>query len=602
MERRLMTGPRDYAYLLDTLSQGQWQRIGTKRRSGVATALFSIHSAQSVGIGDFYDLRLLADWCRKTGMSIIQLLPLNDVGFNFRPYDAQSTFALDPMYLSLNGLLGVVMDPFRPEIHKIKKDFPLGQKRIDYRIKTAKLRLLWKIFDSGTSEQSPSFDRFMETNRFWLEDYALFKVIKEKNNEMAWEGWSEDLKHRREETLCSFRETYSEYILFQKWLQWQLHEQLKSAKKYALEQGVFLMGDLPFLVSRDSADVWAHQDYFKLGFAAGAPPDMLYSLGQRWGMPPYDWENISRHHYDYVIEKVKYAQNFYDLYRIDHVVGIFRVWTVPLSEPLEHAGFNGAFDPKEESLWEEHGRAILSMMIDNSSMLACAEDLGVVPACSNKVLEQLGIPGIDIQRWMREWGKSYDFKDPGMYRKNSLATLGTHDMSGLSAWWNFEAGTIDEELFKRKCRQNNIPHETVIEELFDMEKSHHGRLRWKRNVSVTQAAGFMDLYKSSYDEKEKFLAFLGISEEAVEAYPPSFVKKALEKVSESASIFSVQLMHEWLSLDSLFEGDPWEFRINFPGTLSDKNWTLSLPLPLEDMLELPVNEVIKEINEKSERI
>jgi 4-alpha-glucanotransferase len=593
--------PRDYAPLLDTLSRAQWQRIGLRRRSGVACALFSLYSSQSVGIGDFSDLRLLTDWCRKTRMSIIQLLPLNDVGFNFRPYDAQSTFALDPMYLSLDGLLAVDPSPFKPQIQKIREEFPLGQKRVDYRVKTAKLGLLWKIFNSRTNPQDPSFDRFMETNKFWLEDYALFKIIKETHYERTWEGWSEDLKHRKEETLCSFGETYALNILFQKWLQWQLCEQLKSAKQYALGQGVCLMGDLPFLVSRDSADVWAHQDYFKLGFAAGAPPDMLYSLGQRWGMPPYNWENISRHRYDYVIEKIKYAQNFYDLYRIDHVVGIFRVWTIPLSEPLEHAGLNGTFDPKEEDLWEEHGRSILSVMIKNSSMLACAEDLGVVPACSNKVLEQLGVPGIDIQRWMREWGKSYDFKDPDAYRKNSLATLATHDMSGLSAWWEFEAGTVDEELLKRKCREKNIAYETVVKDLFDKERSHYGRLRWKKDISLTQAEDFADLYKDSFDEKEKFLAFLGSSAKTEEAYAPSFVKKALERAGESASIFSVQLIHDWLSLDGLAEGPLWESRINFPGTLSDKNWTLMLPLPLEDMLELPVNDVIRGINEKSER-
>lgn len=609
-----MTQNYDYSRFLQTLSREQWNRIGTKRRSGVVAPLFAVYSSESVGIGDFSDIKLLVDWCNKTGMSIVELLPMNDVGFNFRPYDAQSTFALDPMYLCFEGLIGVDLKPFKGDIKKIKKDFPLGQKRVDYGIKAAKLHLLWKIFDSGSIESSPSFENFVSGNNFWLQDYALFKVIKEKNNEMTWEGWSEDLKTKKEETICVFKTTYAQNLLFHKWMQWQLFQQFKSAKSYANEHGVILLGDLPFLVSRDSADVWAHQDHFKLMLAAGAPPDMLYSKGQRWGMPPYNWENIKRNNFDYIVEKLKYAQNFYDMYRIDHVVGIFRVWTIGLSEPLENGGLNGSFDPKEENVWEEHGRSLLSIMLKNSSMLACAEDLGVVPACSYRVLEELGIPGIDIQRWMRDWGKTFDFKKPDEYRKNSLATIATHDMSSLCAWWNFEAGTVDEELFKRKCTEKNVSFENVKTALFDLRASQHGRLRWKNNISDQgvlasrigldehAAKDIVDLYKGSFGEKEKFAKFLRLDQAGNEAYPPMLVAKALQKITESASIFSVQLIHDWLSLDSLFDFDPWELRINFPGTLSEKNWTLILPISLEDMLELPVNEVIKKINHDSGRI
>ena len=604
----------NYESFLKTLSADVWRKVGIKRRSGVVAPLFSIYSSDSIGIGDIRDLRLLVDWCKKTGMSIIQLLPMNDVGFNFRPYDAQSMFAIDPMYLSLSALLNVDLKPFKTEIKKIKTDFPAGKNRVNYEIKAAKLHLLWKVFAAAPAAGNPQFEMFMEKNEFWLEDYALFKVIKEKNSEMAWEGWSADLKHKDEKTIFAFRETYAENMLFHKWLQWQLYEQFKKAKAYANDQGILIMGDLPFLVSRDSADVWSHQQYFKLGLASGAPPDMLYSKGQRWGMPPYNWRTIESNGYDYLTEKLKFAENFYDLYRIDHVVGIFRVWTIPLSEPLEHAGFNGSFDPIEETLWEDHGKKILSVMVKSSNMLACAEDLGVVPACSYKILNELGIPGIDIQRWMRDWDKTYDFKKPYLYRYNSLATIATHDMSSLCAWWDFEAGTIDEELLIRKCGQKEIQFNALKNKLFDMEHSLHGRLRWRKTISsqdillsylnkdITACKEIIDLYNSSYGEREKFLNFLGIEDTADGDYPPLFIKKSLEKISESSSIFSTQLIHDWLSLDSLFDFDPWELRINFPGTLSDKNWSMIIPVALEDMLELPVNDVIKNINKMSDRI
>jgi 4-alpha-glucanotransferase len=604
-----------YDYLLKTLSGEQWGKIGNKRRSGVAVPLFSVYSSNSIGIGDFADLSLLVDWCNATGISIIQLLPVNDVGFNFRPYDAQSTFALDPMYLALEQLIDVSLKPFKNEIKKIRKSFPAGKERIDYRIKRAKLNLLWKIFETSDASRDPSFERFRRDNAFWLEDYALFKVIKEKNNEMAWEGWSEDLKHKQVETVCSIKETYSDNLVFQKWLQWQSFEQFRKAKKYANEHSILLMGDLPFLVSRDSADVWSHQDYFKLWLAAGAPPDMLYSKGQRWGMPAYNWENISRNDYDYLKEKLKYAENFYDLYRIDHVVGIFRVWTIPLSESMEYGGLRGAFDPLDENLWEEHGRTLLSVMIKNTNMLACAEDLGTIPPCTFKVLEELGIPGIDVQRWIRDWDKSYDFKDPGLYRKTAAATIATHDMSSLWAWWLFEAGTVDEELFKRKCREKNIPFENIAPKIFDLDKTLHDRLHWKQEITDpnelfyrmgidgSQAKDIADLYLGTYGENGKFLKFLGIEESSVEEKNPSnFIKRVLEKVSESSSIYSIQLLHDWLSLDSLFDIDPWELRINFPGTISDKNWSFVLPLSIEDMLAMPVNIVIKKINEQTQRI
>ena len=608
-----MANETNYDSLLTALSKKQWERIGVKRRAGVAVALFSHYSTKSVGIGELPDLKLLINWCELTGMSLIQLLPMNDVGFNFRPYDAQSMFALDPAYLSLHELEGIDSKSFVKEIKKLQELFPTGVQRVNYEIKAAKLALLWKIFKSADATRIPAFQSFIKENTFWLNDYALFKVIKEKNNERAWEEWEETLKSRNKEALLSFRKNYSDILTFQQWLQWQLFEQFSKVKKYAERKKVFLVGDLPFLVSRDSADVWAHQEYFKLDLSSGAPPDMLYSRGQRWGMPPYDWEHLAQGDYDYVKAKLKVAQNFYDIFRIDHVVGIFRVWTIPVTEPKENNGLYGTFDPQNPDLWEEHGRRLLSMMIENTTMLACAEDLGTIPDCSYKVLKELGIPGIDVQRWIKHWNTNYDFKDPSDYRKIALATLATHDMSGLCGWWKFEAGTVDEDLFKRKCLEKNIPFDALKDRLFDPSDSFYGRLRWRKEITDSNiflgilekdestVKDLIDLYRGSYDEKDKFLEFLGIHSSEAEGNPSLFIKRALEKINQSASIFSIQLLFDYLSLDSLFDFDPWDARINFPGTISDKNWTLVMPISLEDMLNLPINNTIKSIIKQSGR-
>jgi 4-alpha-glucanotransferase len=212
-----------------------------------------------------------------------------------------------------------------------------------------------------------------------------------------------------------------------------------------------LKGDLPVLVSRDSADVWAHPAFFKLDFAAGAPPDMYCAKGQRWGMPTYRWDNISRDGYTYIKEKTALRREF--LRRAAHR---------PRGRPfphLEHTLFRSPGEPGiewivrsfDENLWEEHGRRILGVLIKNTRMLLCAEDLGVIPACCTRVLLEFGIPGNDVQRWVKDWNRRHDFLPGAEYRRLSVAMLSTHDTTNWKAWWLYEAGTVDEGLFSRKC-------------------------------------------------------------------------------------------------------------------------------------------------------
>ena len=413
---------------LNSSCRKQWQRLGVDRRAGVCVPLFSLYSEQSIGVGEIPDLKLLIEWCQKSGMSLIQLLPLNDVGFRFTPYDAESSFALDPLHLSLRELRGVPTADFKKELKVLATLFPVGQGPVNYEVKKAKLELLLKLFQSWDGRDQKDFELFQQMQRFWLEDYSLFRILKEKNEQASWSDWPEEEKNRDEDFLATLREESVEAIEFQKWLQWQLYLQFQSVRQVAEEAQVFLMGDLPFLVSRDSADVWANQDYFKLDRLAGAPPDLYFSKGQRWGMPPYDWPAIERAGYDYLIQKLKYAENFYDLFRVDHAVGVFRVWTIAESEPEEHGGMRGHFDPEDESVWEEHGKKILQVMIENTRMLPCAEDLGVIPNCCPPTLEALAIPGMNIQRWTRDWGNTYDFLPPEAYRRNSVVVVSTNDM------------------------------------------------------------------------------------------------------------------------------------------------------------------------------
>jgi 4-alpha-glucanotransferase len=245
---------------------------------------------------------------------------------------------------------------------------------------------------------------------------------------------------------------------------------------------VYIMGDLPFLVSKESADVWSHRDYFMLEFSAGAPPDMYFALGQKWGMPPYNWNKISEDGFAYLAEKLKYSENFYDMYRIDHFVGLFRVWVSPRDEELQKSVV-GTYLPKEEYMWEQHGRKIIDVMVRSTEMLPCAEDLGTVPGCSYHVLNEYGIPGIDFQRYCKE---NFRFKQPGEYRINSAAVISTHDSSFWINWWQFEAGTIDEKLFELQCEKSGIDYghyRYAKSILFNSRLSRHGRLYWNNSIS-----------------------------------------------------------------------------------------------------------------------
>jgi 4-alpha-glucanotransferase len=596
-----------YEYLLNTISKEKWQGCGIKKRAGLVVPLFSIYSKESVGIGEFPDLRLLVDLCEKSADSIIQLLPLNEVGPVFCPYDALSSFALEPAYLSLSVFPAAKKDNIKRRISKLREDFSFASGFLDYNIKQEKMQLLWDIFSEEDFYASPGFNKFRQENAYWVESFALFKVLKEYQCGRAWYDWEEKYRDITNPAVESFRKSREIEIVFQIWLQWWLYKQFKEVKNYAAAKRVFLKGDLPILVSRDSADVWAHPGFFKLEFAAGAPPDMYCAKGQRWGMPTYNWEAIAADGYKYIKEKLKYAQEFYDILRVDHVVGLLRIWSIPYNEPLENQGLNGFFDPSDESKWEEHGRAILLALLNNTRMLLCAEDLGVIPASCTKLLKEFGIPGNDVQRWMKDWNVRHDFLTPEGYRETAVSMLSTHDTTNWSAWWEYEAGTVDEQLFIRKCA-GRVDYNFIKDKLFDPKLSRYGRLRWLKEIDSAdklvfimgrkreELKDFVELYENSYNEKEKLWKQLGFVGWAREKCDAEVLKAALKVSLDSSSIFCINTIVDWLLLTGLFKGDPYQFRINTPGTIDKKNWSLVLPLSLEELLQHKLLPLMKEMN------
>jgi 4-alpha-glucanotransferase len=585
------------------MAKNNWNKVGTRKRAGVLVPLFSVYSKNSLGIGDLADLKLLVDFCQKSGFTILQLLPMNEVGSTFCPYDAVSSFAIEPVYIStLKG------------IAEARKTYPAGRAHVDYKVKDVKMSLLKEVYDDGGSHDAREFKKFTEKNAYWIDDFALFKVLKEHHKGRSWYEWDDAYIRRDKESLQAFTKKHFKEIEFQKWVQWNAFLQFVDAKSYAASKGVFICGDLPILISKDSADVWAHQEFFKLDFAAGAPPDMYCAKGQRWGMPTYDWDKIASDGYRYLKEKLKYAENFYDILRVDHVVGLFRIWSIPYGEPQANEGLNGFFDPADENVWKDHGVSILSVMCENTKMLLVAEDLGMIPKACPETLQEFRIPGNDVQRWTKDWVALHDFRPPGEYREMSVAMLSTHDTTNWAAWWENEAGTVDQALFIRKAIDRGIDYSSAQDRLFDPARSRHGRLRWLDEIESIkvlveilgkreeEVRDFIEMYENTYHEKEKLWKQLGLKGPMKEKSGKEIIAAALNITQKSRSIFCIELLMDYLNMAGILPGDPYNCRVNRPGTVSRDNWSLVIPMPLEELLRHRVCKEIKEMAGASARI
>lgn len=252
-------------------------------------------------------------------------------------------------------------------------------------------------------------------------------------------------------------------------------------------------------------------------------------------------------------------------------------------------------------------------MLENTSMLLCAEDLGVIPPVCTSTLAELAIPGNDVQRWNKDWNVRHDFLAPQEYRQLAVAMLSTHDTTNWPAWWENEAGTVDAALFVRKCFEQQIRYADVESRLFDMSRSHHGRLRWKESVDSADAlcailgkpkehlAFFIDLYLNSYREKEKLWQQLGLATPMREPSDRQLVGAVMARVLASRAVFCVNSLVDWLYVADAFRGDAYQYRVNTPGTVGPENWSLRMPLSLEAMLEEDICAPIKKLVKGSGR-
>jgi 4-alpha-glucanotransferase len=267
-------------------------------------------------------------------------------------------------------------------------------------------------------------------------------VLKDRVGQNSWTTWPPELKEPDYPLLF---EKHAHEMLIYILIQYFAFQQLSDVRKYASARGVLLKGDIPILISPDSSDTWMKPELFDFSLAAGAPPDDYNAEGQYWGFPIFNWDIVKKENFNWWKTRLEVAANYYDLYRIDHVVGFFRIWAIALNAPAKE----GKFIPENPALWVPQGEEILHMMIDACPMLPIAEDLGIIPPSVRACLLKLGICGTKVMRWERKYEGDKAFIPFTDYPVISLTTVSTHDSETLQLWWhNSPAEAKDFAAFK----------------------------------------------------------------------------------------------------------------------------------------------------------
>ena len=539
------------------------------RGAGTAIPVFSLRSEEDFGVGEFYDLKLLIDWAAATGQRVLQLLPVNDTTMSGTwedsyPYNANSTFALHPQFIRLTAA-GVEEDD---EYRRLRDELN-ALPEVDYvRVNDNKLRLLRRAFERCGARTAARRDyrEFMQANSHWLVPYAAYCTLRDEFGGAEFARWGDYARYDKKavETYCRRR---SRDIAFHCYVQYHLHRQLSEVCAYARGRGIVLKGDLPIGISRTSVDAWCHPRLFHMDSQAGAPPDAFSASGQNWGFPTYNWERMAQDGYAWWRARMAKMAEYFDAFRIDHILGFFRIWEIPTHavhgllgyfnpalpysadelrgmgfdtaggryttpapddrmladlfgdladevratcikdgklrpayttqrkvvarfpgndlrqsrmceglmallddvlfiedprrrgyfhpriaahstyayqalDPWQRDSFNRLYDDffyrRHNQFWKDSALRKLPMLLSATQMLACGEDLGMIPDSVPETMRQLQILSLEIQRMPKSLGEL--FADPARYPFFSVCTTSTHDMNPLRAWWeeNYE--------------------------------------------------------------------------------------------------------------------------------------------------------------------
>jgi len=351
----------------------------TWKGAGISIPVFSLRSKKSFGVGEFNDLKLLADWAKTVGLRLIQILPVNDTiathsWSDSYPYAAISAFALHPLYINLEKVAGKsnaatvrALSEKQEELNKLSY--------VDYvSVVKTKLDVLKEIFANTNDEffGDDDYEEFYSANKYWLFPYATFCYLRDKYQTSDFSKWEEFSTYNKKAVEKSIPkdETAFKEIQFHYFIQYHLHKQLKEAVDYCHKKGIVLKGDIPIGVYRFGCDTWVDPELYNMDFQAGAPPDDFAVKGQNWGFPTYNWKKMQEDHFEWWRRRFEQMSNYFDAFRIDHILGFFRIWSIPI-----HAveGIMGHFVPAipvhvnefgERGMWFNYDRFCRSFIND----------------------------------------------------------------------------------------------------------------------------------------------------------------------------------------------------------------------------------------------
>ena len=388
------------------------------------------------GIGDFGPVACqFLDFLTAARQGLWQVLPLNPPANGNSPYSSTSAFAGNPLLISLErladrGWIG----------HSELDSLPTSIGRIDYdEVRAHKLPLLEKaaakFVESAPMEARSRFDGFCRQNAWWLDDFVLYDVLRDRYGHRSWKEWPPELARRHESALVSARTELAPEIAIRRTIQFFFWEQWRALRQYCAHKSIRVVGDIAIFVDYDSADVWAHRELWRLRddlepeVVSGVPPDAFSATGQRWGNPLYNWDVMRSRGYEWWVQRLRWATQTCDLIRLDHFRGFAQFWEIPASEPTAINGrwVDGPRDDLFNKLKKELG-----------GLPFFAEDLGYITPDVHALRENHCIPGMAVLQ--------FAFGDPGAHvylphrlTPDRVVYTGTHDNDTTIGWWNSHA-------------------------------------------------------------------------------------------------------------------------------------------------------------------
>ena len=459
--------------------------------AGTVIPIFSLRSEGSFGVGDFGDLKLMIDWADKTNQRVLQVLPINDTNMTHTwqdsyPYNSISIYALHPQYTDLRQLPEIKDEKQRTHFEQLRQELN-ALPQIDYeRMFSAKLEYLQVLFaqEGAAVKRTAAYKQFCKDNEQWLKPYAEFCYYRDLYGTAEFPTWPKALPKPDKKVTD-----------FWCYVQYNLDKQMHAAHEYAREHRVILKGDIPIGISRDGVEAWVEPKYFNLNGQAGAPPDPFSADGQNWGFPTYNWDEMLKDGCQWWVRRFRKMAQYFDAYRIDHVLGFFRIWEIPVPEKSglegqfapalglsreeiegygiyghddlflvdhkrkdrwhpriavqyqapyeklnegEKANFNRLYNDyfyrRNNQFWYQEAMKKLPRLTQATRMLCCAEDLGMVPDCVPWVMNELRILSLEIQSMPKDDKVRFGHLSRNPYR--SVCTISTHDMPTLRQWWD----------------------------------------------------------------------------------------------------------------------------------------------------------------------